>query len=121
MKMPLIIAHGNLGILLFSILAAPAIILGISSICAGLKSRAPGVSAFGSAAGAVAAMVGVAFSAIHRFRMPIDDPMACVLYAPLVLGAVGVCVSVRKGKRPNKAPEPTPGAVTPRATEGASK
>jgi len=27
----------------------------------------------------------------------------------------------KKKKRPNKAPEPTPGAVTPRATKGASK
>jgi len=30
-------------------------------------------------------------------------------------------VRMRHGKRPNKAPEPTPGAVTPRATEGVSK
>jgi RimJ/RimL family protein N-acetyltransferase len=30
-------------------------------------------------------------------------------------------ISYSKTKPPNKAPEPTPGAVTPRATEGASK
>jgi hypothetical protein len=35
----------------------------------------------------------------------------------LTVGAVNAL----KKKEPNKAPEPTPGAVTPRATEGASK
>ena len=118
MHIPLTLAHGNVGELLFSILAAPPIILGFVSIYAGVKARAVGVSALGIATGAVATFVGIAFSAIHRFRMPLRDPMSWILYAPLLLGLAGLCVSFLGRKGPNKAPEPTPGAVTPRATEG---
>ena len=39
----------------------------------------------------------------------------------LMKGRVAFVFNRSKGKMPNKAPEPTPGAVTPRATEGESK
>ena len=39
----------------------------------------------------------------------------------LMKGRVAFVINRARAKTPNKAPEPTPGAVTPRATEGASK
>ena len=39
----------------------------------------------------------------------------------LMKGRVAFVINRTKAKRPNKAPEPTPGAVTPRATESTSK
>ena len=41
--------------------------------------------------------------------------------AALMQGRVAFVINRAKEKAPNKAPEPTPGAVTPRATEGTSK
>ena len=39
----------------------------------------------------------------------------------LMKGRVAFVINRTKAKKPNKAPEPTPGAVTPRATEAISK
>ena len=49
-----------------------------------------------------------------------DDCVGDVELGERVFGAIDEVIHYQD-KKPNKAPEPTPGAVTPRATEGTSK
>jgi len=121
MKIPLIIAHGEEALLFIFGLGVLATLLGVTSIVAGARKRGRRFSTVGVVTGAISVLAGAGFTAIHRFRPPYLDLLHASLIAPLALGLVGFYLSMRMKKSPNKAPEPTPGAVTPRATEGDPK
>jgi len=95
MKIPLIIAHGESALLLVLALGVGASLIGLCAVVVGLAKKKQRRSMSGITLGTLALAAGILFCSIHRFQQPFFDLLMLALTAPLILGVIGIALSLR--------------------------
>ena len=117
----LVLAHGQqLAPFLYAWLFGFSLPLGVLSLVLARAKRRDRISV-------PSLILGVASVAQAVYTIDMSGAIATwnvftlAIIAAAIPGVIGTWRALRFEKGPNKAPEPTPGAVTPRATEGDSR
>jgi hypothetical protein len=95
MKIPLIIAHGDLRILYgFFVIAGFAIVSGLASVVVAAKKKKGESARFAVIAGIGAIVLGVGSLCLFGWPRDLSDPFALAMVLPVPLGAFGIFVSL---------------------------